>query len=281
MKCHTNWPELTASLVRVSMLLNPPAVSTSMYIHQVYTQHFLIVSLVFRLDGPDNGWIIKSVDDKETPNLDTFIQVMKTIPDRARVPVVYYSIADTHTILVAVVQVERHWSSFRLAVRNDNTGLWDFTDLGEALPPKPLKPSTKHFIQLDDSLGPAKNLIRCLVKVNFYMPCRLDGFPRSRKQGTGVIVDKEKGLVIVSRSIVPTSMGDLTLNVADSLVIPAKVLVSVCSRKKKPYTSNCVEPSFCIPHTISQWCNMIPSFWAKQMFSAHHSVIRRSHRVTK
>ncbi|KAL7312433.1 hypothetical protein PS15m_008193 [Mucor circinelloides] len=179
---------------------------------------------MFRLDGPDNGWIIKSVDDKETPNLDTFIQVMKSIPDRARVPVVYYSIADTHTILVAVVQVERHWSSFRLAVRNDNTGLWDFTDLGEALPPKPLKPSTKHFIQLDDSLGPAKNLIRCLVKVNFYMPCRLDGFPRSRKQGTGVIVDKEKGLVIVSRSIVPTSMGDLTLNVADSLVIPAKVL---------------------------------------------------------
>ncbi|KAI8641222.1 trypsin-like cysteine/serine peptidase domain-containing protein [Parasitella parasitica] len=179
---------------------------------------------MFRLDGPDNGWIIKSVDDKDTPNLDTFISVMKSIPDRARVPVVYYSIADTHTILVAVVQVERHWSSFRLAVRNDNTGLWDFTDLGEPLPPKPLKPSTKHFIQLDDSLGPAKNLIRCLVKVSFYMPCRLDGFPRNRKQGTGVVVDKEKGLVIVSRSIVPTSMGDLTLNVADSLVIPAKVL---------------------------------------------------------
>ncbi|KAI8047710.1 trypsin-like cysteine/serine peptidase domain-containing protein [Gilbertella persicaria] len=179
---------------------------------------------MFRLDGPDNGWIIKSVDDKETPDLSTFIQVMKTIPDRARVPVVYYSIADTHTILVAVVQVERHWSSFRLAVRNDKTGLWDFTDLGEPLPPKLMEPSTKHFIQLDDSLGPAKDLIRCLVKVNYYMPCRLDGFPRSRKQGAGVIVDKEHGFVVVSRSIVPTSMGDLTLNVADSLVIPAKVL---------------------------------------------------------
>lgn len=182
---------------------------------------------MFRLDGPDNGWIIKSVDDKDTPNLDAFIEVMKTIPDRARVPVVYYSIADTHTILVAVVQVERHWSGFRLAVRNDSTGLWDYTELGEPLPPKPLKPSTKHFITLDDSLGPAKDLIRCLVKVNFYMPCRLDGFPRSRKQGAGIIVDKEKGFVIVSRSIVPTSMGDLTLNVADSLVIPAKVLVSL------------------------------------------------------
>lgn len=181
--------------------------------------------IVFRLDGPDNGWMVKSVDDKETPNLETFIKVMQSIPDRTRVPVVYYSIADTHTILVAVVQVERHWSSFRLAIRNDKTGLWDFQDLGEPLPPKPIKPSTKHFITLDDSIGPAKELIHCLVKVNFYMPCRLDGFPRSRKQGAGIIVDKEKGFVIVSRSVVPTTMGDLTLNVADSIVIPAKVLV--------------------------------------------------------
>ncbi|KAI9485978.1 MAG: trypsin-like cysteine/serine peptidase domain-containing protein [Benjaminiella poitrasii] len=179
---------------------------------------------MFRLDGPDNGWVIKSVNNKETPTLNAFVSVMKTIPDRSRIPVVYYSIADVHTILVAVVQVERHWSSFRMAVRNDKTGLWDFVNLGEPVAPKTIEPSTKHFVQLDDSLGPAKDLIRCLVKVNFSIPCRLDGFPRSRKQGAGVIVDKERGLVIVSRSVVPFSMGDLTLNVADSIVIPAKVL---------------------------------------------------------
>lgn len=181
---------------------------------------------MFRLDGPDNGWIIKSVDDKETPNLDAFIEVMKGIPDRERVPVVYYSIADTHSTLVAVVQVERHWSRFRLAVRNDKTGLWDFTDLGDPLPPRALKPSTRRYIELDESLGPCRDLIRCLVKVNYYMPCRLDGFPRNRKQGAGIILDKDRGLVVVARSIVPTAMGDLMLTFADSLVIPGKVLVS-------------------------------------------------------
>lgn len=182
---------------------------------------------MFRLDGPDNGWIIKSVDDKPTPNLDTFIEVMKSIPDRARVPVVYYSITDAHTVMVSVVQVDRHWSSFRLAVRNDKTGLWDFTDLGEPLKPRPLQPTTKKFIELDPSMGPTKDLIRCLVKVNYYMPCRLDGFPRNRKQGTGVILDTENGLVIISRSIVPTSMGDLTLTFAESIILPAKVLVGL------------------------------------------------------
>jgi hypothetical protein len=184
-------------------------------------------NIVFRLDGPDNGWIIKSVDDRATPNLDTFIQVMKEIPDRARVPVVYYSISDAHTIMMSVVQVERHWSSFRLAVRNDQTGLWDFTDLGDAVPSPPMVPSTKKFVELDTSMGPSKDLIRCLVKVNFYMPCRMDGFPRSRKQGTGVIVDAERGLVIVGRNLVPTSLGDLILTFAESIVIPAKVLVCI------------------------------------------------------
>lgn len=187
---------------------------------------------MFRLDGPDNGWIIKSVDDKATPNLDTFIQVMKDIPDRARVPVVYYSISDAHTIMMSVVQVERHWSSFRLAVRNDETGLWDFTDLGDAPAPPPMVPSTKKYIELDASMGPCKDLIRCLVKVNYYMPCRMDGFPRSRKQGTGAIVDAERGLVIVGRNLVPTSMGDLILTFAESIVIPAKVLVCIL---KQPF----------------------------------------------
>lgn len=194
--------------------------------------YFLIFIIVFRLDGPDNGWIIKSVDDKPTPNLDTFIEVMKAIPDRARVPVVYYSITDAHSIMVSVVQVDRHWSSFRLAVRNDKNGLWDFTDFEDALTPRPIQPTTKKFIELDSSMGPTKELIRCLVKVNYYMPSRLDGFPRNRKQGTGVILDTERGLVIISRSTVPISMGDLTLTFAESIILPAKVLVIFAYRYK-------------------------------------------------
>ncbi|KAK9767228.1 hypothetical protein K7432_003110 [Basidiobolus ranarum] len=178
---------------------------------------------MFRLEGQDNGWIISSVDNKPTPNLDAFIQVMKDIPDRERVPVVYYSIADTHTSSVAVVQVERHWSSFKLAVRNDVRGIWDFTHLGDPIPPKPLKPATAKFVTLDDSLGAGKALINSLVRVSYYMPCKIDGFPRSRKQGAGLILNAERGLVVVSRSIVPFALGDLSLTFADSIIIPGKV----------------------------------------------------------
>ncbi|RUS28660.1 PDZ-like domain-containing protein, partial [Jimgerdemannia flammicorona] len=178
---------------------------------------------MFRLDGPDHGWIINSIDNKPTPNLDTFISVMQSIPDRERVPVVYHSIADFHTTSVAVIQVERHWSRFRLAVRNDTTGRWDFTDLGAPLSPKAIQPATARFIQLDESVGPAKDLIRSLVKVSYYMPCRIDGFPKSRKQGAGLVLDHARGLIVVSRSIVPFAMGDLSITFADTIIVPGKI----------------------------------------------------------
>ncbi|KAG1459337.1 hypothetical protein G6F56_006183 [Rhizopus delemar] len=178
---------------------------------------------VFRLDG-DDGWIIKAVDDKETPNLNAFIEVMKGIPDYARVSCVYYSIADVHTILGSIIHIDRHWSSFRLAVRNDVSGLWDFTELGDPLPPAALVPTTKKIIELDDCIGPSKSLIRCLVKIHFRTPCRLDGFPYNNRHGSGVIVDKERGFVVVGRGIVPNALGDITITIADSIVIPARVL---------------------------------------------------------
>ncbi|KAF9350718.1 hypothetical protein BGX26_011160 [Mortierella sp. AD094] len=179
---------------------------------------------MFRFEGPDRGWLLSSIDNQPIQNLNDFIEVMQTIPDRERIPVVYYSIADVHTTSVAVVQVERHWSRFRLAVRNDKTGLWDFTNLGTPLPPKPIVPSTVKFLELDESLGPAKELFSSMVKVGYYMPCRIDGFPKSRKYGAGLVVDAERGLIVVSRNIVPFAMGDLNITIADSIIVPGKVV---------------------------------------------------------
>ncbi|KAJ3216001.1 hypothetical protein HDU67_010079 [Dinochytrium kinnereticum] len=192
---------------------------------------------MFRLDGADQGWIIQSIDNHPTPNIDAFIEAIKDIPDRERIPVTYYSIADVHTTNVAIVSVERHWTSFRLAVRNgeacdpalskeslDKTGQWDFTDLGSPKPPKALKPATATFAELDESLGPAKLIFHSVVKVSYYMPCRLDGYPKSRRQGAGLVLDAEKGLIVVGRNIVPFNMGDVSLTFADSIIIPGKVI---------------------------------------------------------
>ncbi|KAI8818396.1 trypsin-like cysteine/serine peptidase domain-containing protein [Fimicolochytrium jonesii] len=179
---------------------------------------------MFRLDGADQGWIISSIDTRPTPNLDAFIEAFKNIPDRERIPVEYYSILDVHTKSVAIVDAERHWSGFRLAVRNDKTGFWDYTKLPEGPAPKVWKPITATFATLDQSLGVSATLFHSLVKVSIYIPCRIEGFPKSRKMGAGLVLDAEKGLVVVGRSVVPYTLGDIMLTFADSIIIPGKAI---------------------------------------------------------
>ncbi|KAL9120781.1 MAG: hypothetical protein Q9187_002666 [Circinaria calcarea] len=180
----------------------------------------------FRFEHTESGWLIESIDQKKTPDLATFIEVMKGIRDRARVVVTYKHLRDLHTLNTSIICVDRHWSSkMRMAIRNDRTGLWDYSDIADPLPASPPVPRTAEFVRLDSISYPAAaDVIRSFVRVVCTMPVKLDGFPKARKIGFGVVVDAEKGLVIVSRAIVPYDLCDLSVTVADSIIVDAKVL---------------------------------------------------------
>jgi len=137
------------------------------------TPFLFLITGSFRLDG-EGGSILESMDHRPTPTLDEFIAVMKEIPDKARVTVTARDIRDTHILQTFVVQLERHWSSeFKLWIRNDETGLWDPTDLGKALKPKEIATKTARFMELSASTGPAVDLIKSFVRVSYYMPVRV------------------------------------------------------------------------------------------------------------
>ena len=180
----------------------------------------------FRFDGSDNGWIIQTVDQKKTPDLDTFIEVMKGIPDKARVVVTYKHLRDLHTLNTSIIYIDRHWAKkMKLATRNDETGLWDFTDLADPLPPVPPVRRTASFIQLEHTSHPGvADLVRSFVHVNCTMPVKLDGFPKNRKWGMGLVIDAEKGLVAISRAIVPYDLCDISITIAESIVVEGKVV---------------------------------------------------------
>ncbi|KAF2173767.1 hypothetical protein M409DRAFT_16040 [Zasmidium cellare ATCC 36951] len=180
----------------------------------------------FRFDGSEYGWLIQSVDHKPTPNLETFIEVMKSIADRSRVVVTYKHLRDMHTLNTSIMLVDRHWhKNMRLAVRNDETGLWDFSDLAEPLPPKEAKPGKATFIKMEGAQHPAAvEIVRSFVKVSTMLPVKLDGFPKARKIGFGLVIDADKGLVVVSRAIVPYDMCDISVTIADSIIVDGKVV---------------------------------------------------------
>ena len=180
----------------------------------------------FRFESSDNGWIIQTVDHKKTPDLDTFIEVMSGIPDRARVVVTYKHLRDLHTLHTTIIYIDRHWAKkMKLAVRNDETGLWDFKDLADPLPPVPAVRRSASFIQLEHTSHPAvAELVQSFVHVSCTMPVKLDGFPKNRKWGMGLVIDAEKGLVIISRAIVPYDLCDITVTIAESIVVEGKVI---------------------------------------------------------
>ncbi|KAK2749403.1 hypothetical protein FQN57_006335 [Myotisia sp. PD_48] len=180
----------------------------------------------FKLENTFSGWLIDSVDKQRTRNLDEFIEVMKTIPDRARVVLSYRHTRDLHTRGTSIIHIDRHWHpQMRLAERNDVTGLWDFTDLADPVPAEPPVPRKGDFICLDGVKHSAVNdIVRSFVRVSCTMPVKLDGFPQTRKVGYGLVIDADKGLVLISRAIVPFDICDINITVADSIIVSGKVV---------------------------------------------------------
>lgn len=180
----------------------------------------------FKMENTLSGWIIDTVDQKPTPDLNAFMDVMKNIPDRSRVVISYRHIRDLHTRATSIIHIDRHWHpKMRLAIRNDETGLWDFKTIGKPLPAEAPVKRSAYFIQLDGANHPAAaEIVRSFVKVSCNMPVKIDGYPQARKTGFGLVIDAEKGLLVVSRAIVPYDLCDITVTVADSIQVEGKVI---------------------------------------------------------
>ncbi|CAG8644555.1 17808_t:CDS:2 [Rhizophagus irregularis] len=119
--------------------------------------------------------IITSVNNIPTPSLNEFIEAMKTLPDGARVPIKFYHITNINNEKTSIMHVDRHWHKFKIAVRNDTTGLWNY----EEMPPSPsihsYKPETAQIQDLDESLQPAGKIWPSLVTVTFNLPYNVNG----------------------------------------------------------------------------------------------------------
>ncbi|KAK9448666.1 trypsin-like cysteine/serine peptidase domain-containing protein [Limtongia smithiae] len=181
----------------------------------------------FAVGREKKGFILESINDEPTPDLDAFVKVMQTIRDDQWVVCSRRNIEDMHTVSTVVVRVDRHWTGpFQMAVRNDKTGLWDFTDLGTALPPKPIERQSALFEDMvDDSMNDSvKKLVRSFVRVTCTVPLVIDGFPNGEVSGEGIVVDAENGFIVVARCIVPYDLCDIVITIADSIMVPGKVV---------------------------------------------------------
>ncbi|PVH90899.1 nuclear serine protease HtrA2/Nma111 [Periconia macrospinosa] len=171
------------------------------------------------------GVLVLKVDNKCTPSLETFVEVMKEIPDKKRVVIDYKHLFDMHKPCMKIITIDRHWyPEMRIGERNDVTGVWDFRTMSNAVTVASPIPGRTNVIKLRSKHPKIVEIVPNLVRVDVSMPVKLDGFPVMHEKGCGLVVDAEQGLVLVSRAFLPNDLGDISLTIGNSILAEAKVV---------------------------------------------------------
>ena len=167
------------------------------------------------------GAVITEVSGEPVASIDDLETQLASLADGDRATLRFNTIEDPRNSSVRSVQMDRTWFPVRRCVRDDRKGLWPCRDLADGPAPGPQQSGSTKFPAYDDprviAISPS------LVVVNFDLPYTVSGVSDRHYYGTGLIVDAERGLVVVDRNTVPVAMGDVTITFAGSLEVDGRV----------------------------------------------------------
>jgi hypothetical protein len=150
--------------------------------------------------GVPRGAVISSVDGQPVADLAAFEQIVARLPDGGRAALRYTTVDDPKGSETRVIRADRSWFPARHCRRDDETGSWPCTDLPPA-PAAPLAvPAKTTFATTGNAMADA--LAPSLVLVTFDMPFSVAGITERNYHGTGLLVDAQRGLIVVDRNTV-------------------------------------------------------------------------------
>ncbi|KAF8534560.1 hypothetical protein BDD12DRAFT_756027, partial [Trichophaea hybrida] len=169
-------------------------------------------------------FLVTAVDGKPTKTLDQFIDVIRSLPDHKRVPMMTRPLgkSDEH---IMMVDIDRHFFLAALFERDDVSGSWTRKEL-EAAPVEEKKDDGKadgpaseaEEEEEDDAETIALDKIKsALVNVVCRLPYSVYGnTSASNYSGVGLVVAVDPiPLVVFDRTAVPTEMLDIRLTVSN------------------------------------------------------------------
>ena len=167
------------------------------------------------------GAVIVEMDGDAVTDLDDFEAALDQLADGERALIRYVTMENPQNSVVRLLEMDRVWFPAQRCTRNDETGLWPCRALAEGPEPEPPKAGSTRLTQYDDPR--VKEIAPSLVVVTFDLPYTLSGVAERHYYGTGLIVDKERGYVVVDRNTVPIAIGDVRITFAGSLEVKGKI----------------------------------------------------------
>jgi S1-C subfamily serine protease len=176
---------------------------------------------VFGSAGIPRGALISSFNGKKMETLADFEAALADLADGARAPVRYVTLEDPHASQLKVIRMDRLWFPARKCKRDDTLGIWPCVGIQAGPLPTTVPPASTQFAATGDAR--IDRLAPSLVMVTYDMPYSVSGVTEKNYHGTGLIVDAERGLVVVDRNTVPVAMGDVRITFNGTVEVPGKV----------------------------------------------------------
>jgi S1-C subfamily serine protease len=167
------------------------------------------------------GAVIIEVDGEAIRTLDDFEEALNGLADGERALVRYVTMENPQNSIVRLLEMDRVWFPSRRCQRDDTLGVWPCRELAAGPPPAPPVTGSTRLTRYNDPI--VRAIAPSLVVVTFDLPYTLSGVADRHYYGTGLIVDKERGYVLVDRNTVPIAIGDVTITFAGSLEINGRV----------------------------------------------------------
>jgi S1-C subfamily serine protease len=168
------------------------------------------------------GAVITEFGGKPVGSLDDFEAVLDTLATGSRALMRYVTIDNPKSSIVRPFEMDRIWFPVRRCGRDDATGAWPCRPLADGPASEPVVAGSTSFNRYDDSR--VRAVAPSLVVVTFDLPYTVSGVAERHYYGTGLVVDAERGYVLVDRNTVPVAIGDVTVTFAGSLEVPARVV---------------------------------------------------------
>ncbi len=177
---------------------------------------------VFARGGIPARSVLTDVDGVPVRDLESLEQQLAAVADGERFQVRYFSPAAAGAPHLGVVTMDRKWFSMRHCQRDDRAGRYPCK--ASALPPEPesLRPATAS-LEANGSYA-SRVAARSLAVVSFDVPYAVDGVQGRAFTGAGLVVDAERGFVVVDRDTVPVTLGDVRITFGGSVEVPGRVV---------------------------------------------------------
>ncbi len=159
---------------------------------------------------------------KPLHHLDDLWSILVGTPEDERVPVRFSTRSQPRLLWSGSFPVQRRWHALERCTLDPATGDWPCEQAGPPPPPAPPEPVLVPAPRADGRM--ARRLAASLVTVDFDIPHKIDGVYGQSFHGVGLVVDAERGWVVVDRDTVPVPLGDVTITFGGAAQVPGRVV---------------------------------------------------------